>query len=426
MSEEGAVTAPTVVLITVGDELLLGDTVDTNAAWLGRELGRRGFRVLRRHTVSDDEEEIQAAVRDGLGSADAVIVTGGLGPTADDRTRESVAKLLGRPLRLDEDLLRELEERFRARGFQELPEANVSQARVPRGATALANPRGTAPGLILETGEGRTVALLPGVPAEMRGIFEEGLAPVLEERFRDRRAPIFHRRIHTTGISESVLAEEVEEALPEDTGPVSIAFLPDQRGVDLRLTARDVSLEEAEGWFDRLENALDPVVGEYRFESESGDLVETLARTMEEEGLTLAAAESCTGGLVAKRLTDRPGASAYFLGGVVAYANPVKVEALGVDPDVLEREGAVSEKVALAMARGVARKLGADAGLGITGIAGPEGGTEEKPVGTVWYSVHLDGNTVARRQRFVGDREQVRERSGQAVLALLLERIRKR
>lgn len=419
-------SSPKAVLVTVGDELLLGRTVDTNAAWLGEELGRIGFRIVRRHTVADDEGEIQDAARDGLESADLVVLTGGLGPTSDDLTRESVAKLLGRALRTDRDLLSELEERFRARGFDELPEKNVSQARVPEGAAALANPRGTAPGLVLTTGEGVVVALLPGVPAEMKGIFREELLPILGDRFQGRLAPVFHRTIHTTGISESVLGKEVEEALPEDTGPVSVAFLPDERGVDLRLTARDVSRDEARTWFDRIEGALEPVVSDYRFESESGDLVETVARAMEDRGLTLATAESCTGGLVAKRLTDRAGASAYFVGGVVAYANGAKIELLGVDPGVLETEGAVSEAVALAMARGVSRRLGADAGLAITGIAGPEGGTEEKPVGTVWYSVHLEGETTGRRQRFVGDREQVRERSAQAVLALLLDRVRAR
>lgn len=415
--------APRVVLVTVGDELLLGQTVDTNAAWLGRELGPRGFRVVRRHTVADDAEEIQRAVDDGLGTADVVLLTGGLGPTADDLTREAVAELLERPLGLDEELLADLEERFRSRGFDELPAKNVSQARVPEGATPLENPRGTAPGLVLETEGGRIVALLPGVPGEMKAIFRDGLGPILEERFRTRLEPVQHRTIHTTGIAESVLGERVEDALPEEMGPVSVAFLPDERGVDLRLTARSSSAEGAQGWLDRIEEALDPVVADFRFESESGDLVEALARALQGSGRTLAVAESCTGGLMAKRITDRPGASGYFLGGVVAYADAVKTLGLGVDPHLLERVGAVSEDVALAMARGVAERFGADVGVAVTGIAGPGGGTEEKPVGTVWYSVCVDGRAVARRERFMGDREQIRERSAQAAMALLLKRL---
>lgn len=409
------------ILVTVGDELLLGQTVNTNAAWLARELADLGAEVVRSVTVGDGEEEIRGVVEEACEAADLVIVTGGLGPTEDDRTRQAVAAHFGRELDVDEELLRGLERRFREAGFGELPARNVSQAEVPRGAEALLNPHGTAPGLVLAEDD-VLVALLPGVPKEMRGIFRQSLRDRLSEAFPGRLRAVHHRTIHTTGIAESVLAERVDEHLPEETGPVSVASLPDEHGVDLRLTARGVRDEaEARKWLDRVEAALGPVVDGYRFEApETGDLVEAVARALEATGRTLAVAESCTGGLVAKRITDRAGSSAYFVGGVVAYDNRVKTALLDVDPEVLEERGAVSEEVARAMALGVARRLGADAGVGVTGVAGPAGGTEEKPVGTVSYAASVGEEVEVRIRRFPGDRESVRERSGQAALALLL------
>jgi nicotinamide-nucleotide amidase len=216
----------------------------------------------------------------------------------------------------------------------------------------------------------------------------------------------------------------VEAHLPSDLGPVQVAFLPDLTGVELRLTAVDAaSDEEALRWLDRIEKALLPAVEQFRFHAESGDVVEAIAARLLSDGLRLAVAESCTGGLVAKRLTDRAGSSAYFVGGVVAYADQVKLEQLGVSSEALTRHGAVSEEVALQMASGVATSLAADVGLSITGIAGPSGGSAEKPVGTVWYAVSRGGEAVARRELFPGDRQQVRERSAQAALTLLLRRL---
>lgn len=412
-------------MVTVGDELLLGRTVDGNAAWLGRELSGLGVPVLRRSTVGDDDDAIQRAVADALDSAELVIVTGGLGPTRDDRTREAVAALLGAPLRVDPDLLRALEARFRARGYERLPATNVSQAQVPDGATVLSNPQGTAPGLALER-EGRWVVLLPGVPREMKAIFAGDLRALIQRELADRLRPVYHRTIHTTGIPESALAERVEERLPAELGPVSIAFLPDLTGVDLRFTALDApSWEEAERWFDYIEGALAPVLEPFRFDSESGDVVESVAKLLRGSGRRLAVAESCTGGLIAKRITDHPGASAYFLGGVLAYADEVKVQALGVGRATLAQHGAVSEQVALEMARGVADRLGAEAAIAVTGIAGPDGGSYAKPVGTVWYVASLDGRAEARHEVFGGDRTQVRERAAQAALALLLRKLEK-
>lgn len=406
-------------VVSVGEELLLGETVNTNGAWLGRELATLGAPVVARFTVGDEEEAIRSALEWALESADLVVVTGGLGPTDDDRTREAVAGVLGLPLETDRRLLEELAERFRSFGYDELPASNRTQAEVPRGADALPNPGGTAPGLWIDVGGG-TVVLLPGVPREMKRIFGEQVAERVRSRFPGRLRPLRHRTIRTTGIPESALADRVEETLSEYDGPVRVAFLPRVTGVELRLTVRGVEGEdEAASHLDRMEERLELVVGGYRYEAESGDLVEVVSSALRERGWTVATAESCTGGLVAKRLTDFPGSSDVFLGGVVSYANASKVRELGVDPATLEADGAVSEDVVRAMVRGVVERFGSDCGIAITGIAGPGGGTPEKPAGTVWYAASVRGEVEARVHRFPGGRDDVRERSAQAALNLL-------
>ncbi|MDH3423790.1 MAG: competence/damage-inducible protein A [Gemmatimonadota bacterium] len=414
--------APLASLVTVGNELLYGQTVDTNAAWLGRSLAQLGFRVTRTFTVGDDPGPIQAAVGSAMEDADLVLVSGGLGPTPDDLTKAAVAQLLGREIGLDEELLQKLAARFRAAGYDRLPTPNRSQAEVPQGSIVLNNPQGTAPGLGLET-DSCLVVMLPGVPRELRSIFEGDLTHLLRRRFARRLEPVQHRTIHTTGVPESRLSELVSQLLPRDMGPVSLAFLPDLRGVDLRLTARGVAIEEGEAWLTRIEAALEPVVSKWRFEAESGDVAEALNHALAGAGMTVATAESCTGGLVAKRITDRPGSSEVFVGGVIAYADAVKLEQLGVSPEDLREHGAVSEPVALQMAKGVRERFGASAGVGITGVAGPEGGTPEKPVGTVWIALAVADMAEARLVRLPGDRDAVRERAAQAVLGWLHRKV---
>ncbi|MHB1192507.1 MAG: competence/damage-inducible protein A [Longimicrobiales bacterium] len=415
----GVGRSPRAAVVTVGDELLLGKTVDTNAAWLGRELGELGIPVVRRYTVGDVPGEIQAAVADALSVADLVVVTGGLGPTPDDLTRDAVAELFGLPLLDDLEVLESIRARFRERWATELPEPNRRVAQVPAGARKLTNPCGTAPGLAMER-DGALVVLLPGVPRELKGIFAGDLRRLVLERFSGRLSPVHVRAVRTTGIPESVLAQRIAERIPEGTGPVRLAFLPGLRGVDLRFQATDMSAEEADARFDGLVGALEDVLAPWRFDAPSGDLAEAVSLALRSRGMRLAVAESCTGGLIAKRLTDLPGASDVLAGGVVAYANAVKSGVLGVRAEELAEQGAVSEAVATAMAQGVARLLGADAGIGVTGVAGPAGGTDEKPVGTVWYAVAVEGRVEARRERFPGDREAVRERAAQAALFLLL------
>jgi nicotinamide-nucleotide amidase len=415
-------TSPVAALVTVGNELLFGETVDTNAAWMARSLAAVGIPVVRKVTVGDVAPDIQVAVRSAMEVADLVLVSGGLGPTADDLTKPAVAKLLGRRLELRQDLLDRLEAYFRSRGFDSMPVLNRTQAEIPEGATILHNPAGTAQGLALEEG-GTWVVMLPGVPRELRAIFEGALGDFLAERFGEPSHGVHHRTIHTTGIAESKLAELVEAVLPREMGPVTLAYLPDVRGVDLRFSARGVSATEAEPWLTRLEAAVTTTVAPWRFQAASGDIVEALTSALVNAGKQVAVAESCTGGLIAKRITDRPGSSEIFVGGVVAYANDVKISQLGVTPQDLARHGAVSEPVARQMARAVADRFGAAAGIAVTGIAGPGGGTPDKPVGTVWRAISLDGEVEARLLTFVGDREAIRERAAQEALAALYRRV---
>lgn len=418
MTEEGR-HPPGAVVVGVGDELLLGQTVDTNGAWLARELSDLGFRVSRRWVVGDVREEIQEALGQGFELGELVVLTGGLGPTVDDLTRPSVAEALNAPLEEDPALVSALRENFRARGYGDLPDTTRLMAQVPKGARVLDNPQGSAPGLALAMEGDKVCILLPGPPREMKGIFTQGVEPLLRETFRRSLQPAFHRNIFTTGIPESLLAQRMKPLLPLETEGVSVAFLPDRRGVRLRLTTRGLDPQEAGTRFDEVEKRLAGLLAPYRYESEQGDLAEALGKALEARGMTLAVAESCTGGLMAKRITDIPGSSRYFLGGIVAYENGVKVRELGIDSLALEREGAVSRVVARGMAEGVARRFGASAGIGVTGVAGPGGGSDEKPVGTVWFAASLDGETRSRERQFPGDRDSVRERAAQAAMALL-------
>lgn len=413
----GAVSA----VVAVGDELLSGRTVDTNSAWLGRVLATAGVPVVRRFTVGDTEPDIMEALGGALSVADLVVVTGGLGPTHDDRTLEAVARLLGRPLEVDQGILDALRNRFLSRGYAEFPPNNARQARVPRGAVVLPNARGSAPGILMEA-DGRWVALLPGVPGEMETVMDGEVLPRLPRLLAGRLRPVHARVIRTTGVAESVLAGRVEAVMGRgDWGPVAVAFLPRTTGVEVRLTAReerDGGAGAVESLLDEAEGRLAPLVDGFRYTGP--DLVDDVAEALQGGGLRMATAESCTGGLLGTRLTDRPGSSSWYVGGVVAYDNAVKRGLLGVDPGLIEVHGAVSEPVAWAMARGVAERLGVEVGVAVTGVAGPGGGTEEKPVGTVWMAVQVGERSSATLARFTGNRRDVRERSAQGALHLLL------
>jgi nicotinamide-nucleotide amidase len=413
---------PAAAVVTIGDELLLGDRVDTNRVRLARGLSELGFRVVWAASAGDEEPAIGDALAEAAARAEVVVATGGLGPTSDDRTREAVAARWDRPLREDPRIVAELRARFRSRGYHDLPAANRRQALVPSGAEVLPNPAGTAPGLHLRvpappSGEApRDLILLPGVPSEMEALLQGEVADRLRGRFGDRLRPDEAMVVHTTGVAESVLAGRIEAVLGPEAG-VRVAYRPSVLGVELRLSAR------GEGAGERLERAearLAPILASFRFDDPSGDLAGAVGRGLRERGLRIAAAESCTGGLVLRRLTDIPGSSAWVTGGVVAYADRVKVEKLGVPSALLSAQGAVSEGVVRAMAEGVARGFGVEVGVGVTGIAGPGGAVAGKPVGTVWFAVAGPAGTTAERRLLPGDRREVRERAAQHALLLVL------
>jgi nicotinamide-nucleotide amidase len=411
-----------VELVSIGDELLLGHTLDTNAAFFAREAAAHGVRVVRRATVGDAAEEIAAAVRDALARTGAVITSGGLGPTADDLTKPAIAELFGRGMTLDQGILDALKARWTARGWPgELPAANRSQAMIPSGAAILTNRHGSAPGIWLEDAGGRWAAMLPGVPREFQGMTRDELLPRLLARLAAGGAAgtvVRSRTLRTTGVAESAVADLLGERAGAPQG-VSLAYLPTWEGVDLRLTVRDLPPAEADARLAAAADALREVVAPWLYGEDDADLAALVLDALRAHGMRIAVAESCTGGMLGMRLTAVPGASDVVMGGVIAYDNAVKVRELGVRTETLATAGAVSEETAREMARGVRGRFAVDVGVSITGVAGPGGGTPEKPVGTFCVAVDVRGEVASRRSSGVGDRHEVRQRSAQAALALV-------
>lgn len=407
-------------VITVGTELLLGASLDTNALDLGTALAAAGIEITRRTTVSDKPAAVALAVREALDRTGAVLTTGGLGPTRDDLTKQAVATVLGRPLVLNEAVLQHIEARFRRLGRTMTP-SNRIQAELPQGAVALHNPRGTAPGIWLEDDAGRLVIMLPGVPVEMRGLLVEEVLPRLVARARVADgAPrvVRSRTLRTTGVAESALAERI--AIVEDgLAPLTLAYLPSIAGVDLRLTAWEMAPEEADRLLEDAAGRLRRELGHRYYGEGTADLAGVVLDLLRGEGRKLAVAESCTGGMLGSRLTAIPGASDVFVGGVIAYSDAVKTAQLDIPAATLATQGAVSEATVRAMAEAVARRFDVGCGLAITGIAGPGGGTPEKPVGTVWIAARRGGQTRALQRQFLGERDEIRARSAQAALDLL-------
>ncbi len=398
-------------LVTIGTELLLGFTVDTNSAFLGRVIAEAGVRVSRRTSVRDDPEEIRSAVSDALARSRFVITTGGLGPTRDDMTKKVVAALFDTPLDFQEPIWQALVERF-ARFGRVPAESNRGQAEVPRGALVLPNRWGTAPGLWLSGRLGELI-MLPGVPSEMKGLLTHEVVPRLAARAGGRA--IRSHVVRTTGIPESTLAERI--ATVEDSlDQLTLAYLPGIEGVDLRLTAWDLAEAEARRAFERAEGGIRAIVGDHCYGTGDDDLAAVLLERMKASGLTLAVAESCTGGMVGERVTAVPGSSAVFLGGVIAYANEVKAGLAGVSTDAIGADGAVSEAVVREMAAGVALRTGADLVVAVSGVAGPGGGSDAKPVGTVWFGFSVRGAVDAQRVVFPGSRADIRGRAAQFAL----------
>ena len=407
-----------VELVSIGDELLLGYTIDTNAAFFARQAAALGIRVARRATVGDGADEIAAGVREALDRTGAVITSGGLGPTADDLTKPSIAALFGRGMLLDESIVESLKARWKARGWPgELPVANRAQAMIPAGATILQNQHGSAPGIWLEDERGRWVAMLPGVPREFRCMTADTLLPRIVA-LGATGTVIRSRTLRTTGIAESAVADALG-ALAKDPLGVSLAYLPGWEGVDLRLTVRDLPSAVATERLAAAEGAVRERIGRWVYGLDEADLSLLVLDALRARAMHIAVAESCTGGMLGMRLTAVPGSSDVVQGGIIAYDNAVKVRDLGVSEATLAAHGAVSEETARAMATGVRTRMGVDVGVSITGVAGPGGGTPEKPVGTFCVGVDVRGEVRSLRTSGVGDRHEIRQRATQAALSLV-------
>ncbi len=406
-----------VELVAIGTELVIGATVETNGTWLCERLAREGIIVRRRTIVGDDEEAIRSAVGDALARTGIVLCSGGLGPTQDDLTRPAVARLYGWPLHVDQAWLEQIRARFEARG-RVMPDTNRVQAEVPRGGRLLENDVGTAPGLVLDDPDRGLTILLPGVPRELRWLTERHVLAILRDRTGVGRPPVVHHVVRTTGLPESEVAQRLAR-VAEELSPLTLAFLPVGIGIDLRLTSWGDP--DPRALFDAAERQIRACLGDAVYGTGDDDLAALVGRRLASCELTVAVAESCTGGLVAKRLSDAAGASAWLVAGIVAYANAAKEAFLDVPAAVLREHGAVSEVTAEAMLEGALVRTGAPCAIAVTGVAGPSGGSDEKPVGTVWIGTHAKDRRTVRRHQLPGTRAEVRARATQAALAQLLE-----
>jgi nicotinamide-nucleotide amidase len=398
----------------VGSELLTPDRLDTNSLFLTEELNKIGIEVVRKSVVGDNRDYLSATFKEALDRVELVIASGGLGPTEDDLTRETVAELLGRRLRRDDNILRDIEGRFRALG-RDMPEVNVRQAMVPEGAEALDNPRGSAPGLWIENA-GRMIALLPGPPRELKPMFREQILPRLERRASGMR--MVHREIRVTGLGESHVEQRIKPIYmryPEVN--TTILAAPGEIQLHLRLWTEDA--QQAQKTLDEIEQGFEIALTDRIFSKDGSSLDEVVARELTLHNATISAAESCTGGLLAQRLTSIAGSSSYFLGGVVCYSNERKTAWADVPPELIFAKGAVSSEIAAALADGIRRRVGSTFGVGITGVAGPGGGSEEKPVGTVHVALAHAGGVKERNARFPGDRDSIRWQASQMALDMV-------
>lgn len=400
-------------IISIGSELLSGRTIDTNSAYLGKVLQEVGIELLRKCAVVDDFEEMVKTLKESLSRADLIITVGGLGPTSDDLTREAISSAIGVPLVFREELAEKIREHFRRRGV-EMPEVNLKQANLPEGAKAIDNIVGTAPGFIIEKGN-KCIIALPGPPSELIPMVEKVVKPYLRER--NPSQVILQRTLKVVGKGESWVEEALKDLMCPRGNP-SLAPFAKPAEVHLVITAKGDE-ESARKMLDEMEKKVRERLQEDIFGVDEEELEEVVGKMLRERGLTLAVAESCTGGLLGYRITKVSGSSDYFLGGIISYSNEVKRDALGVNEEDLRKYGAVSEQVARQMAEGARRVIKADLGVGITGIAGPTGGTPDKPVGLVYIALATPEETICQKNIFPGDREMVRWRSSQTALDMV-------
>lgn len=414
---------PRAEIISVGDELLVGQVINSNAAYIATRLNAVGIAVEKITTVGDRELAILDAFDRAFRTFDVVTVTGGLGPTHDDITRDVVCKFFRTELTKNEEAFQNIRQRLAQRKIAMI-KRNEDQALVPRGCTVIQNRNGTAPGYLFER-EGKYFVVMPGVPAEMKGMMDSFVVPYFSEK--KTGTCIVHRTLKTTGVAESALAEiigDLGDLLTEGSG-TTLAFLPGPRGVRLRITVHSKSLTEAERQVRQVESRLRSKAERYIYGSDTEEMEDIVGRILTDRNLTISVAESCTGGLIADRLTNVSGSSNYFERGVVTYSNDSKIAELGVPSSFLQQHGAVSREVAEAMASGIRAKSNTDIGLATTGIAGPTGGTIEKPVGLVWIGFSDNTDTIALRFNFASDRRTFKERASQAALDLVRRKLLK-
>ncbi|OGX41606.1 MAG: competence/damage-inducible protein A [Omnitrophica WOR_2 bacterium RIFCSPHIGHO2_02_FULL_68_15] len=404
-----------VELIAIGTELLLGWTVNTNTAFLSRRLAELGVDCYHHVTVGDNPARLAEAVRAALGRSDCVVTCGGLGPTVDDITLPTLTKVAGRPLVLDHAVLGRIRERFTRMGIP-MPQNNLRQAYVPRGALVLANTVGTAPGFLLPLRKKLLIAL-PGPPKELEPMVTEQVVPWLKTH-RGLTGVLRSRTLHLTGITESEVDERVADLL-KLTGAVTVGIYAHAGQVDLRITAKGEAPAALQKAIHAVEHAIRARLGAIVFGADEETLEQVVGTLLTKSRKTVALAESCTGGLIGHRLTQVPGSSAYFLGGAVAYANAVKTALIGVPAALVRKHGAVSDPVVRQMAAGIRKTLRSDYGLAVTGIAGPSGGTAEKPVGTVHLAVAGAKQVISRALHLTGDRAIIKARAAQAALDFL-------
>lgn len=402
-------------IISIGTELLLGHIVNTNAAYLSRKLAELGIDLYYQTTVGDNPQRLGQAIRKALVRSDIVILTGGLGPTIDDITMESVAHLMGRPLVLNEIILRDIEKHFKSRGFK-TPPGNEKQASVPEGAKCLRNKFGTAPALIIEH-MGKVIVCLPGPPREMEPLFDEGVATYIKRKFKSESV-IRTRTIKTVGLPESRVNAIVKDLLKLPP-PTTVGIYAKLREVHLVIMAKAKNDRFALRAIAKIERKISSGLKNYIFGYDDETLESAVGKILIRKKLTLSIAESCTGGLVSKRLTDISGSSEYFMAGIVTYSNRSKERFLGVSAVSIKKHGAVSGEVAAQMALGIKRFACTDIGVGITGIAGPTGGTARKPVGLVYIALVTDKKRIVKEFRFKGSRQDVKWQASQAALDMI-------
>jgi nicotinamide-nucleotide amidase len=401
-------------IIATGTELLTGGILDTNSLFLAEELMQIGLATAFKTAVGDDEKDMEEAIKRALERVDAVIITGGIGPTEDDMTRKVVARIVKKRLVLNEDALAAIRTRLAGRGKDVLA-ANDRQALIPAGARLLPNPAGIAPGFYIDDG-GPFIAVLPGVPQEMRAMFAEGLRPVLAERF-GKKVFIKRRILRTCSVSESSVNQAIVDIMRR--GPTSIGMTVKETGVDVRIIAQAGSMEQAQSLLDRAEAEIREKLVDAVYGVDTQELEEVVGALLKQRRLSLAAAESCTAGLISSRITNISGSSEYFDRGAVVYSDRAKTEMLGVPKEVIDAHGAVSSEVAAAMAMGIREAARTDLGLSVTGIAGPTGGTEKKPVGLVFMALASSAGVKTAEHRFLGSRDQVRFRASQMALDMV-------